>query len=428
MRSHARVPIALGLAGALWAVGCTESDKSRNPLSPDVAGPIAGVTISAPAPSEPANGAEVTAGEPITLAFKNAGTNGERPLRQHVQLARDQEFSELIVNADKVPLSEEGQTQYRVPEELPPNETYYWRARGLDGANTGSFSAPVSFKVVAAVVIEPPVPAQPADGSVTENMTPPLVVNNGQVSGPAGQVVYRFDVAKDAGFESMVAVLTVPRSEDAQTSAPLGAVEHNQQFFWRVQAGNGSVTSEWSPTVSFRTPEEPAGPEPPPAPAPPPGNPPPDPDPSPDPDPPPAPPPGGGGNRAPDPPGGQYLPSPGYGPSVVQQVAQQFPDDLRHSCQEDEGARGWVFLDRVVAALRQHDTRWGYNCKRGNCGDPSRDVVSYHAAAGPEVEGARGVWVIDVLTGHCGPSPTPGWLNHGYEPGGGAGWTSRGKF
>ncbi|MGH9159620.1 MAG: hypothetical protein ACRD2X_06500, partial [Vicinamibacteraceae bacterium] len=108
------------------------------------------------------------------------------------------------------------------------------------------------------------------------------------------------------------------------------------------------------------------------------------------------------------------------------QVAQERPDLLSGSCQDDSGPAGWMFLDLVVDRLRQLDTRWGYNCKRGNCGDPSEDVVAYHGGRGPTVEGNRDVWVIDVLIGHCGSSPSPGWKVHGY--GGASGWTSRGRF
>ena len=48
---------------------------------------------------------------------------------------------------------------------------------------------------------------------------------------------------------------------------------------------------------------------------------------------------------------------------------------LQHSCQPEGGS--WEFMDRTVDALRAKDGRYGYNCKRGNCNDPSLDVVSY---------------------------------------------------
>jgi hypothetical protein len=140
----------------------------------------------------------------------------------------------------------------------------------------------------------------------------------------------------------------------------------------------------------------------------------------------PPPPPGGG--RTPDPPAGQRLPLPGYGASVVQQIASQFPGALRNSCQDTGGT--WEFMDRVVNELRKYDTRWGYNGKRGNAGDPSKDVVDYHYGRGGD-EGSTDVYIIDIIGGHCGGNPQPGWgdvtdvtINSGTI----GRWISRGRF
>jgi len=47
---------AAGVAAALVAVSACEASKSSTPLSPSVAGPIPGVTISAPKMLEPVSG------------------------------------------------------------------------------------------------------------------------------------------------------------------------------------------------------------------------------------------------------------------------------------------------------------------------------------------------------------------------------------
>ena len=66
-------------------------------------------------------------------------------------------------------------------------------------------------------------------------------------------------------------------------------------------------------------------------------------------------------------------------------------------------------MDAVVDTLRaNYDTRWGYNCKRGNCGDPSLDVIAYHYSGGND-EGNTDVYIIDIIGGHCGSSPVPVW-------------------
>jgi hypothetical protein len=117
---------------------------------------------------------------------------------------------------------------------------------------------------------------------------------------------------------------------------------------------------------------------------------------------PPPPPPPGLGPRTPDPAPGTILPLPGYGPTVVNQVAAAYPGALRNSCGNNE----WLF--RLVYALRQIDTRWGLNWKRGVFGDMSQDVVTYNFASGAD-EGTTNVHIIDVISSHCGSNPGPAW-------------------
>lgn len=114
--------------------------------------------------------------------------------------------------------------------------------------------------------------------------------------------------------------------------------------------------------------------------------------------------------------------------ATVQQVAEEDKDRFEHNCQDRDGARGWDFLDAVVDRLREKDKRWGYNCKRGNCSDPSKDVVAYYCGSGGTAEGALPVFVVDIISDHCGNSK-PSWAD--VSNGGatsGAGWTTRGRF
>ncbi len=86
-------------------------------------------------------------------------------------------------------------------------------------------------------------------------------------------------------------------------------------------------------------------------------------------------------------------------------------------------------MDGIVDTLRASDTRFGYNCKRGNCSDPSQDAISYYWGPGSPFEGAIQVHVVDVIGGHCGPSPTPSWNDVSSNwCAGNAGWTGRGRF
>jgi len=110
------------------------------------------------------------------------------------------------------------------------------------------------------------------------------------------------------------------------------------------------------------------------------------------------------GQRTPDPSPGSFLPLPAYGIQVLNSVSV---DPALHCL--DFG-----FIDAVVDALRLRDSRWGYLC---------RGV--YHATAGPEVAGALGVWVIDIIGSAC-EAPTRQWGVDGFDPAGQ--WTGRGRF
>ena len=76
------------------AVGGCEAQKSSNPLSPSVAGPIAGVDITAPAVVDPAPGHKFKDTEqPIRLTVQNAATTGVRPLHYTFEVGADSKFT-----------------------------------------------------------------------------------------------------------------------------------------------------------------------------------------------------------------------------------------------------------------------------------------------------------------------------------------------
>lgn len=133
----------------------------------------------------------------------------------------------------------------------------------------------------------------------------------------------------------------------------------------------------------------------------------------------------GTGTRVPDPPSGGTLPLPTYGQTVLQQYAASSAGAaaLINAC--PTGVASWAFLDGLLDQLRQRDTRWGYLCRRGNCFDPSNDVIAYHATSGPEITGTAGVIGVDVIGDLCGTN-TAQWLPAAFDPA--ALWTSRGRF
>jgi hypothetical protein len=112
----------------------------------------------------------------------------------------------------------------------------------------------------------------------------------------------------------------------------------------------------------------------------------------------------GTGPRTPNPPAGTILPLPSYGNGVAASIAAQYRGDLLNSCRDTGGNNVWLF--RLLQALRQRDSRWGLNYKRGNRGDLSQDIITYNGTDQPDGAIAR-IYLVDTISGHCGGNPQP---------------------
>jgi hypothetical protein len=232
--------------------------KSKTPTSPTVAGPIAGVSITAPAPISPANGTEVLNTDTVKLVFGNATSNSERQFWYVVELATDVGFNTKLYTNPRVAPAGGGQTTVVVESRLGAAATYYWRVKADDGANASDFSPVAHFDVVVPVVVGAPTPASPVNGAAVSSGTPELIVSNGRVEGRAGEVQYKFEVALDQAFSHVVSVAIVPRSSGSTTTHPSAPLPGGVTLFWRVTATNGTLAST-SVVQSFRTPAAPGG-------------------------------------------------------------------------------------------------------------------------------------------------------------------------
>lgn len=224
----------------------------------------------------------------------------------------------------------------------------------------GAFAAALVLMTSATVAAQQPTVAATVDGNL-------VTIQWTQVP---GALVYDVEVSG-----ALSGGITLPAQPTQYTlNAPSGT------YILRIRGRAGNIAGPFSAPVTIVV-GTPAPAPPPPSPVPPPT-----------------------GNRTPDPPPGTILPLPGYGPAVVGQMAAAFPGALRNSC----GNHEWLL--RLVYQLRQIDTRWGFNWKRGRIGDLSEDVVTYHFGSGPD-ENSTNVYIIDVIAGHCGGNPGPNWLD-----------------
>ncbi len=234
------------------SLGC-EVSKSANPLSPAIAGPIEGVTISQPIALAPTQGSPIyMRDQPIRLLFSNAGTSGQRPITYTIEIASDANFSNIVFRRSGVAPADGSSTSLQLPDALATGRTYWWHVRAEDGANSSAFSDAATFVAVAPVVLGAPVPVSPA-GAVTDTTDPRFQINAGPRSGPAGHIVYTLQVANDAAFTSFVAQIMFDETYPQTTTAPYGLF-NNRTYYWRVIAKDvteNQASSPWSNTVIF---------------------------------------------------------------------------------------------------------------------------------------------------------------------------------
>ncbi|HET7620021.1 MAG TPA: hypothetical protein VF159_13065 [Gemmatimonadaceae bacterium] len=241
------VPMVLAVAVA----GC-EAEKSANPLSPTVAGPIPGVNITAPTLIQPSQGFKYKDSEqPIKLVVQNATSNGVRPLYYTFEVATDKSFSKKLFSRTHVAPGANGRTSVQI-DRLDDGRTYYWRARAEDGANTGGFQTQ-SFDIYPPPKLDPPRAIAPVNNQLTSNRSPILKLRASSREGPIGKVKYEIQVSTNQGFTVLVTKATVAET-GSQTNYTATSLPEGETLYWRARATDGDTTSDWMATESFRTP------------------------------------------------------------------------------------------------------------------------------------------------------------------------------
>lgn len=261
------VSAAVLCAALLMTLAGCETTKSETPLSPSIAGPIAGVEITAPRLLQPAQGTKLKESQqPITLLVENSSSNGVRPVAYSFEVAADTSFETKMYARSGVLPGADGRTSVTV-DRLESGRGYYWRVRAEDGANSSGYSTS-NFELLPKPQLDPPPPQAPIDSAQTASRRPELVVGASSRNAAIGSVTYEFQLALDPAFAAIVA--TSARSEAGGTTSftPDADLSPNTTYYWRVRATDGEFTSGWSNTQSFRTP---AGSAPGPGPAPNPG-------------------------------------------------------------------------------------------------------------------------------------------------------------
>jgi hypothetical protein len=254
----------------LLSAGACTTSKSSNPTAPTVAGPIAGVSISAPVLLEPAQGFKFKENEqPIRLVIQNASSSGVRPLTYTFEVATDSGFTTKVFSRAGVAPGDGNKTSVQV-DRLDIGRSYFWRAWAQDGANTGT-AASAGFEIFPHAAVGAPSPVSPINNEQIATTTPTLRAANAPVTGPVGFLGYEFQVASDQAFTKLVAAGIVNEGA-GQTTFNSSPLPNGFSLFWRVRASDGETAGGWSATQTFRTPAAPApSPSPSPSPSPNPG-------------------------------------------------------------------------------------------------------------------------------------------------------------
>lgn len=344
-RKNFRPSAAWPAALLLTLVAC-EAQKSSNPLSPSVAGPIAGVEITAPVLVEPAQGLKYRESQqPIRLVIQNATSSGVRPITYTFEIATDTNFETKVFARASVPPGDGGRTTVQA-DRLDIGRAYYWRARAEDGANMSLYST-AQFEVLPKPDLSVPGLVSPVNNERVTSSWPTLKVSNSTRNSAVGALRYQFQIAKDAAFTAISATGDVEEGSGQTQYVADRALDANLTFYWRARATDGDTTTSWSGAQTFRTPTA-SSPSPGPTPSP-----------------------GGGGSCA-----------LGNGPAIIACITAKYPAERAPVGSLSERQANMMFLrDRVIEAGQCSGSNYGWNLKRGGP-ELSIDVIAWKRADG----------------------------------------------
>ncbi len=219
---------------AVLATGC----GSSNPAGPSGA--------SAPQPLTPANNSQVQYGsQPVTLTVQNAvSTTGGATYT--FEVATDGNFTNKVQTKDGVAEGSGGQTTVKL-DMLDAQKDYFWHAKATVAGKSGTFGSVSKFTVGVGVILNAPVPIAPLQGAET-GLRPALRVTNATHSGPAGAITYKFELARDSAFTSMIDSGTQPEGINETGFIPSSDVPSATPLYWRATALDAANSVSSPPT------------------------------------------------------------------------------------------------------------------------------------------------------------------------------------
>jgi hypothetical protein len=204
-----------------------------------------------PGLTTPTNGAQIpNQGQPVTLVVVNA-SGSAAGTTYTFEVASDVAFTTKVQTKDGISAGITGQTSAQL-DPLPAQRDYYWRARAQAPGAAGAFSDPFKFTIGGAIALGAPVPIGPLSNAETSSR-PALRVSNVSRTGPTGPINYRFEIARDSGFASLVVAGNNSEGVNETGFIPTIDLPTRARLFWRAFAIDvaNAVTSPSSTVQSF---------------------------------------------------------------------------------------------------------------------------------------------------------------------------------
>jgi hypothetical protein len=229
----------LSLVALLAAAACTKSPAAPAPVT------------ATPQLLTPANGSLVAnQTQPVTLVVQNAA-GSKAGTTYTFEVAADLAFTNKVQTKDGIVEGSGGQTSVKLDALLAAKD-YFWRARAQAPGAAGSFSDLFKFTVGPAISLAAPTPIGPLS-NVETTPRPALRVTNAARSGSAGAISYKFEIARDSGFASVVVTGSNTEGVNETGFIPTSDLPTRTPLFWRATAidAANAITSAPSAVQSF---------------------------------------------------------------------------------------------------------------------------------------------------------------------------------
>jgi hypothetical protein len=159
----------------------------------------------------------------------------------HIQVSENAEFTKLVIDKSNLPLNS------YVATELDYESNYWWRVASINDAGKSGWSQVFTFKTTSPTPDKPYL-AGPANNTVINTTTPTLFWTR-----VPGAETYSLQISKDDTFEGFSIRYTKSSLTDTFHIVPVGRINNETDYWWRVKCVNAGGESVYTPSWKFNT-------------------------------------------------------------------------------------------------------------------------------------------------------------------------------